>query len=99
VYKERKEILKYELMAEIASIQDSVAALGVPRTLAERSAIARHGKLLLVTQKLLGLLPREPVSALEGSGLELNGDSSDIHRRGLKPRSGRGTPFSRGGHV
>lgn len=99
MYKQHKEILKYELMAEIVRIQDSGAALGVPRTLAERSTIARYGKLLLVSQKLLGLLPPDPVSALEGSGLELHAESSGIHRRGFKPHSGGGSPFSRGGHV
>ena len=99
MYEEHKEILKYELMAEIARIQDSVAALGVPRTLAERSVIARYGKVLLVSQKLLSLLPHGPSSALDGSGLELQGDHTGIYRRGLKPHSGGGSSFSRGGRA
>ena len=99
MYEQHKEILKYELMAEIVRIQDSVAALGVPRSLAERSTIARYGKLLLLSQKLLGLLPRGPSSALEGSEPEINTNASGIHRRGFKPHSGGGSSFSRGGRV
>ena len=99
MYEEYKEILKYELMAEIARIQDSVAALGVPRTLAERSAIARYGKLILVSQRLLSLLPQAPTSALGGSGPELHGNHTGIHRRGHKPHSGGGSSFSRGGRI
>ena len=99
MYEEYKDILKYELMAEIARIQDSVAALGVPRTLAERSAIARYGKLILVSQRLLSLLPQAPTSALDGSGPELEGNHTGIYRRGHKPHSGGGSSFRRGGRV
>lgn len=99
MYEEYKEILKYELMAEIARIQDSVASLGVPATLAERSAIARYGKLILVSQRLLSLLPQAPSSALYGSGPELHGDHAGVYRRGLKLHSGGGSSFRRGGRV
>ena len=51
-----KEILKFRLMEEIAQIEASVYKIGAPRVTAERSLIARYGKLLLVSQALLKTL-------------------------------------------
>ena len=53
-----KEILKFKLMEEIAQIEVSVSKIGAPRAMAERSLIARYGKLLLVSQALLKSLTR-----------------------------------------
>ena len=55
-----KEMLRFQLMEEIARINDRVAALGTPRGTRERSLIARYGKLLFVSQQLLDTLPKFP---------------------------------------
>jgi len=50
--------VRRQLQEEIARIEDGVAAKGIPRTVEERSLIARYGKLLLLAQRLLNALPR-----------------------------------------
>ena len=60
-----KEILKFRLMEEIARIEVSVSKIGAPRVMAERSLIARYGKLLLVSQALLNTLSRMSGSPLK----------------------------------
>jgi hypothetical protein len=53
-----REILKFQLMEEIAGIEERVSSMGAPRVMAERSLIARYGKLLLVSQALLNTMVR-----------------------------------------
>ena len=55
---EYKDILKFMLREEIARIESDVSALGAPTSMQERSLIARYGKLLLVSQRLMETLFR-----------------------------------------
>ena len=60
------EALKYRLLDEIAKIEARVHALGTPRDMAQRSLMARYGKLLLLSQRLLSTLSKiktRPISA------------------------------------
>ena len=52
------ELLRFRLMEQIADIEAAVAELGRPADTAQRSLIARYGKLLLVSQRLLRQAPR-----------------------------------------
>lgn len=53
-----KDFLRFWLREEISQIQSDVAAIGVPAGMEQRSLIARYGKLLLVSQRLLNVLPK-----------------------------------------
>lgn len=53
-----KDILKVALQEEITRIESHVAQLRAPASMEERSLIARYGKLLLVSQRLLRDLTR-----------------------------------------
>ena len=53
-----QDFLRFWLMDEIGRIQSNVSAIGVPRDMGQRSLIARYGKLLLVSQRLLNVLPK-----------------------------------------
>ncbi len=59
-----RELLHDRLLAEIARIESRVAGLGAPATMEQRALFARYGKLLLLSQRLLEVLPelweREP---------------------------------------
>lgn len=62
-----KEMLRFQLMEEVAKISARVTALGTPNGTMERSLIARYGKLLFVTQQLMDTLPHLlEVSAKQG---------------------------------
>jgi len=50
---EQKDILKFTLLEEIARIESHVSALRAPINSQERSLIARYGKLLLVSHRLM----------------------------------------------
>jgi hypothetical protein len=63
-----KELIRFRLMEEISNINTQVEALGRPRITAERSLIARYGKLLFVSQQLLEQLTELQID--EASGLE-----------------------------
>ena len=55
-----KEMLKFQLMEEISNITVRVTALGRPQGTAERSLVARYGKLLYLSQQLMDTLPKLP---------------------------------------
>ncbi len=54
----RKDFLRFWLGEEIGQIQTNVSAIGVPRDMEQRSLIARYGKLLLVSHRLLNVLSK-----------------------------------------
>ena len=62
---EYKDILRFTLQEEIARIESFVSALGAPTSIRERSLIARYGKLLLVSQRLMEVLFRAGTSPSE----------------------------------
>ncbi|MCP3867266.1 MAG: hypothetical protein GY703_04050 [Gammaproteobacteria bacterium] len=78
---QRKGELTRKLMDEIINIEVSAAAIGVPQTTEQRSLIARYGKLLLITQDLLGA-----ISQLRGRE-ELSYSMAE-HLRSRKGRTG-----------
>lgn len=63
-----RELLRFQLKEEIARIEASVSRIGPPRVMAERSLIARYGKLLLVSQALLDTLGRPASGGRAGTG-------------------------------
>lgn len=63
-----REIVKFQLKEEIARIEASVSRIGPPRLIAERALIARYGKLLLLSQALLGVLGRPAAGGRAGVG-------------------------------
>ncbi|MCP4284473.1 MAG: hypothetical protein GY792_08485 [Gammaproteobacteria bacterium] len=68
-----KEMLRFQLMEEIANINGRVTALGTPKGTMERSLIARYGKLLFVSQQLMDTLPK--LQVISGTrGLEPHTD-------------------------
>ncbi|MCB1857394.1 MAG: hypothetical protein KDI63_03945 [Gammaproteobacteria bacterium] len=69
-----REALRSQLTEEIARINRHVVALGRPTSTVERSIIARYGKLLLVSEKLVGLLDR-----LAGLGEKVGGSQATEH--------------------
>ena len=79
---EYKDILKFTLQEEIARIESLVSALGAPTSTRERSLIARYGKLLLVSQRLMEALFRAGTSLSEE-------DASDVAVLRPMPRTRR----------
>ena len=88
--KHYKEMLRFQLMEEIGRINTRVAALGAPGNTAERSLIARYGKLLFVSQQLLDQFPRLQESVDTGPvEIHVEGESHAV----IPPR--RSGTFSR----
>ena len=66
-----KELIRFRLMEEISTINARVEALGKPRITAERSLIARYGKLLFLSQQLLEQLTELQIDEATRLGQEM----------------------------
>ena len=77
-----KEMIRFRLMEEISNINTRVQSLGRPRITAERSLIARYGKLLFVSQQLLDLLTESQLNELSGRGSQVAVQPAKVRRHG-----------------